>query len=232
MEIIGCGIHELPNGLQFCASPQYLEIRSCLNLKSIPESLHSCVSLQKFVVRYCPQLSSLPGVPSIIQQFSKSLQYLEIQYCRNLKSIPDLGEVFHSLINLKISNCPDPRLKLLREGRLKTLVIGGFIEELDAFPILRYPSIRYSHASLKNLMYLPILHLSNLKKKKKFRLMHIELIYRNLSHQPLWLLEFCKKSETLHFTMHVLLEIIRACFLSIHDNIHTHSFSQRLNFSS
>ena len=105
----------------------------------------------------------MPGVPSIIQQFSKSLQYLEIQYCRNLKSIPDLGEVFHSLINLKVSNCPDPRLKLLREGRLKTLVIGGFIEELDAFPILRYPSIRYSHASLKNLMYLPILHLSNLK---------------------------------------------------------------------
>ena len=86
----------------------------------------------------------MPGVPSIIQQFSKSLQYLEIQYCRNLKSIPDLGELFHSLINLKISNC---RLKLLREDRLKTLVIDG----LDAFPILRYPSIQYSHASLKKL---------------------------------------------------------------------------------
>ena len=163
MEIIGCGIDEPPSGLQFCTSLQYLKIEDCPNLKSILDSLHTSVSLQKFVVRYCPQLSSLPGVPSIIQQFSKSLQYLEIQYCQNLKSIPDLGEVFHSLINLKISNCPDPRLKLLREGRLKTLVIGGFIEELDAFPILRYPSIRYSHASLKNLMYLPILHLSNLK---------------------------------------------------------------------
>ena len=89
LEIIGCGIDELPSGLQFCAS----------------------------------------------------LQYLEIKYRLNLKSIPDLGEVFHSLINLKISNCPDLRLKLRREGRLKTLVIDGFIEKLDAFPILRYHSI-------------------------------------------------------------------------------------------
>ena len=77
---------------------------------------------------------------------------MEISRCPNLKSIPDLEKVFHSLINLKLSNnCPYPRL-LLREGLLKTLVIGGFIGELDAFPILRYPSIRYSHASLKNLI--------------------------------------------------------------------------------
>ena len=31
------------------------------------------------------------------------------------------------------------------------MAIGGFIEELGAFPILRYPFIRYSHASLKKL---------------------------------------------------------------------------------
>ena len=73
-----------------------------------------------------------------------SLQYLRIKDCPNLKSIPDLGELFHSLIILKLSSC---RLKLLREGRLQTLVIDG----LDAFPILRYPSIQYSHASLKKL---------------------------------------------------------------------------------
>ena len=50
-----------------------------------------------------------------------------------------------------LSNSPFLRLKLRREGRSKTLAIGGFIEELGAFPILRYPSIRYSHASLKKL---------------------------------------------------------------------------------
>ena len=86
----------------------------------------------------------MPDVPLVIRHCT-SLQYLKIKDCPNLKSIPDLGELFHSLINLKISNC---RLKLLREDRLKTLVIDG----LDAFPILRYPSIQYSHASLKKLI--------------------------------------------------------------------------------
>ncbi|KAF3957357.1 hypothetical protein CMV_017630 [Castanea mollissima] len=123
---------------------------------------------KKFVIQDCTHLSSLRGVPSVIQHLEiircgidelpsglhlcTSLQYLGIENCLNLK--PDLGEVFHSLIHLRISNCPDLRLKLLREGRLKALVIGGFIEELDAFPILRYPSIRYSHASLKKLILL------------------------------------------------------------------------------
>ena len=87
---------------------------------------------------------SLDELPSGLQ-FCASLQYLKIEYCPNLKSIPDLGELFHSLIILKLSNC---RLKLLREGRLQTLVIDG----LDAFPILRYPSIRSSDASLKKLI--------------------------------------------------------------------------------
>ncbi|KAK9997662.1 hypothetical protein SO802_022348 [Lithocarpus litseifolius] len=125
LEITECGIDELPSGLQFCVPSviQHLEITEC-GIDELPNGLQFCVPL---VIRHCT-----------------SLQYLEIWRCPNLKSIPDLGEVFHSLINLKISKC---RLKLLREGRLKTLVIGG----LDAFPILRYPSIKYSHASLKKL---------------------------------------------------------------------------------
>ena len=67
LEIIGCDIDELPSGLQFCTSLQYLEIGDCTNLKSIPESLHTCVSLKKFMVYYCPNLRYLRGVPSIIQ---------------------------------------------------------------------------------------------------------------------------------------------------------------------
>uniref|UniRef100_A0A7N2LT72 Uncharacterized protein n=1 Tax=Quercus lobata TaxID=97700 RepID=A0A7N2LT72_QUELO len=145
---------------------QKLTLIRCEELRYLPDSLRTCVSLQKLVVMSCPMLRSLPGVPSVIRhleiiecgidelpsglQLCTFLQYLKIEGCPNLKSIPDLGEVFHSLINLKLINSPELRLKLpLR--RLKTLVIGGFIEELDAFPILRYPSIRYSHASLKKL---------------------------------------------------------------------------------
>ncbi|XP_050257742.1 disease resistance protein RGA2-like [Quercus robur] len=136
LEIKNCSTEELPRGIQFCTSLQYLEIGRCSNLKSIPESLQSCVSLQKFEVRYCRHVRYLPGVPSVIQhleiigcgidelpsglQFCTSLLFLKIGDCPNLKSIPDLGEVFHSLIHLKLSNCPDLRLKLSRrEGHLK-----------------------------------------------------------------------------------------------------------------
>ncbi|XP_075661972.1 disease resistance protein RGA2-like [Castanea sativa] len=146
------------------------EWKDAKELTSAGEVLTVFPSLEELTLRECRYLRYLPGVPSVMRrleiircgidelpgglQFCTSLQYLEIEHCPNLKSIPDLGELFHSLTNLKISNCADPRLKLLREGRLKTLVIGGFIEELDAFPILRYPSIRYSHASLKKLILL------------------------------------------------------------------------------
>ena len=147
-----------------------LTIRGCPNLRDLPDSLCTCVSLQKLVVYNCYELRSLPGVPSVIRhleiiecgidelpsglQFCASLQYLVIRRCSNLKSIPDLEKVFHSLINLKLSNnSPYPRLILSRrEGRLKTLVIGEFIEDLNAFSILRYPSFQYSYASLKKLL--------------------------------------------------------------------------------
>ncbi|XP_075661640.1 putative disease resistance protein RGA4 [Castanea sativa] len=143
------------------------EWKDAKKLTSPGEMLVVFPCLEILCLSDCRKLRSLPGVPSVIRhlvirgcgidelpsglQFCTSLQFLLIKHCRKLKSIPDLGEVFHSLIDLKMINCFDLRLKLWREGRLKTLVIGGIIEELDAFPILRYPSIRYSHASLKEL---------------------------------------------------------------------------------
>ncbi|KAF3944272.1 hypothetical protein CMV_029242 [Castanea mollissima] len=147
------------------------EWKDAKELTSPGEMLVVFPCLETLCLSKCTELRYLPGVQlSVIQyltimgcgdelpsglQFCTSLQYLEIVSCPNLKSIPDLGELFHSLINLKISdcsNCFDLRLKLRREGRLKTLVIGRIIKELDDFPILRYPSIRYSHASLKKLI--------------------------------------------------------------------------------
>ena len=143
------------------------EWKDAKELTTADEVLFVFPCLEKLTLISCNKLRYLPGVSSVIQrleiigfginelpsglQFCTSLQYLKIEDCPNLKSIPDLGELFHSLINLKLSNCPNVRLELRRERRIKTLAIGWFIEELGAFPILRYPSIRYSHASLKKL---------------------------------------------------------------------------------
>ncbi|KAK4566063.1 hypothetical protein RGQ29_002314 [Quercus rubra] len=143
------------------------EWKDAKELTTADEVLFVFPCLEELIIRWCDKLGYLPGVPSVIQhleivrcginelpsglQFCTSLQYLEIKGCPNLESIPDLGELFHSLINLKLSNSPFLRLKLRREGRSKTLAIGGFIEELGALPILRYSFIRYSHASLKKL---------------------------------------------------------------------------------
>ncbi|KAK4566161.1 hypothetical protein RGQ29_002397 [Quercus rubra] len=158
-----------------------LIIRWCNKLRDIPDSLHTCVSLQKLVVESCLDLRFLPGVASRIRyleiidcgieelsselQFCTFLQYLKIEQCWNLKSIPNSLHTCVSLQKLVVVNCTNLRylpdvpsdilhLEIIDCGRLKTLVIGGFIEELDAFPILHYPSIQYSNASLKKLILL------------------------------------------------------------------------------
>ena len=107
--------------------PRLEEWKDAKELTSAGEVLVVFPCLEKLFLLYCRELRYLPGVLSVIQhleiigcdidelpsglQFCTSLQYLKID-CSNLKSIPDLGEVFHSLINLKLSNFPDLRLKL------------------------------------------------------------------------------------------------------------------------
>ena len=109
--------------------PRLEEWKDAKELTSASEVLVVFPCLEKLFLLYCRELRYLPGVPSVIQhleiigcdidelpsglQFCTSLLYLKID-CPKLKSIPDLGEVFHSFINLKLSNFPDLRLKLLQ----------------------------------------------------------------------------------------------------------------------
>ncbi|KAM4105749.1 hypothetical protein ACB094_04G015800 [Castanea mollissima] len=120
---ISCGDEVLPNVFQFCTSLSSLSIKQCPNLILILE-------LRKL----------------------HSLTNLEIFNCPNLQSIPDLGEL-HSLTHLRIFHCQT--FKCLPEElkcvtRLKYLEIGGFCEELDAFPSLS--SIQHLHTSLESLV--------------------------------------------------------------------------------
>ncbi|KAM5561510.1 putative disease resistance protein RGA3 [Rosa sericea] len=108
----------LPSGLQFCTSLQDLEIAGCSSLVSISVSYHVCDY---------PDSTSQPE-----EVFTGLVLYLSIpEASRSLESIPaDLRQSF-------ICNCG--KLKYEPTGfhsltRLKKLTIGGFWEELEAFP--------------------------------------------------------------------------------------------------
>ncbi|KAM5569242.1 hypothetical protein ABKV19_016646 [Rosa sericea] len=114
----------LPSGLQFCTSLQDLEITRCSSLVSMsvsyvcdhPDSTNQPEEVSTGVVEYlsiqeedCPSLESIPA----------NLHQLLICHCGKLKYVPTGG--FHRLT------------------RLKTLTIGPFWEELDAFPDFQLP---------------------------------------------------------------------------------------------
>uniref|UniRef100_A0A7N2MUI2 BED-type domain-containing protein n=1 Tax=Quercus lobata TaxID=97700 RepID=A0A7N2MUI2_QUELO len=117
----------LPNEIQHFTVLRSLEIRDFDGMKALPKWLGNLSSLQKLRIDNCKILM-------------------------NLISIPDLREL-HSFIELVIKKCP--MLTCLPEGLfdclsgLKSLGIGGFCEELDAFPIPR--SVQHLHVSLKRL---------------------------------------------------------------------------------
>ncbi|KAF3960732.1 hypothetical protein CMV_014577 [Castanea mollissima] len=151
----------------FYTSLRSLDISNCKKLSYLPDGLHTLRSLENFEVRNCPNLRSFPSIKGVALllrtlaiscsdevlpiglQSCISLSSLEIDECPNLISIPNLQDL-HSLSSLTITSCK--RLMGLPDGldcltRLKYLSIGGFCEELDAFPSLS--SIQ--HASLETL---------------------------------------------------------------------------------
>ncbi|KAK4566197.1 hypothetical protein RGQ29_002429 [Quercus rubra] len=169
--ISGCKkLSELSIALLTLPSLETFEVRSCPNLRSfpslqgagsllrslviswgdevLPTALQSCTSLSSLSIQDCPNLILIPELRKL-----HSLTMLRICDCPNLKSIPDLGEL-HSLTRLRIFRCQTLKLTCLPEGlervtRLKYLAIGGFCEELDAFPSLS--SIQHLHTSLESL---------------------------------------------------------------------------------
>ncbi|KAK7856476.1 putative disease resistance rpp13-like protein 1 [Quercus suber] len=151
----------------FYTSLRSLEISNCEKLSYLPDGMHTLRSLENFEVRSCPNLRSFPSIKGVALplrtlaiscsdevlpidlQSCISLSSLGINECPNLISIPNLQDL-HSLSSLTITSCK--RLMGLPDGldyltRLKSLSIGGFCEELDAFP--RLSSIQ--HASLETL---------------------------------------------------------------------------------
>nr|TKS05971.1 hypothetical protein D5086_0000127790 [Populus alba] len=161
-EIAGCDeLRYLSGDFHGFTSLQLLSIEGCPKLTSIPSVQH-CTALVKLDIDGCPELISIPGdfqelkyslkilsmynlklgaLPSGLQCCT-SLEELYIWDCRELIHISDLQELsFLRRLEIRevsgcrsLSNFPDDDC-LGGLTQLKELAIGGFSEELEAFPI-------------------------------------------------------------------------------------------------
>ncbi|PRQ39206.1 putative leucine-rich repeat domain, L domain-containing protein [Rosa chinensis] len=111
------------------------------NLDSLPISRGGFTSLRELSIIRCERAQIGPEF-SVFLQTHVSLQKLKTRDCQNLETIPS-SDKLTSLRSLDISWCH--KLTCLLNGiaassescsltRLKELRIGGFCEELDAFP--------------------------------------------------------------------------------------------------
>ncbi|XP_030925031.1 putative disease resistance protein RGA4 [Quercus lobata] len=129
----------------FCTSLRSIRLDGCKKLSYLADTLHTLQSLETLEVAGCPNLRSFPSIQGLA-----SLQSLEISWC----GVEDLSTGLQSctsLSNLDIFSCPN-LISIPDLGEcLKTLKIGWFCEELDAFPSLN--PIQHSRASLEILRF-------------------------------------------------------------------------------
>jgi Leucine-rich repeat (LRR) protein len=128
--VSGCKFKALPSGLQCCASLEVLAIHGWSELIHISD-LQELSSLRRLGIRGCDKLISidwhgLRQLPSLVE--------LGINRCRSLRGIPE-DDWLGSLTQLKV------------------LSIGGFSEEMEAFPAGVLNSIQHLNlsGSLKSL---------------------------------------------------------------------------------
>jgi Leucine-rich repeat (LRR) protein len=128
--VYGCKLGALPSGLQCCASLEVLLIKNCSELIHISD-LQELSSLQRLTISLCDKLISIDwhGLRQL-----PSLVYLSIFGCRSLSDTPE-EDCLGSLT------------------QLKELRIGGFSEEMEAFPagILNSFQLLNLSGSLKSL---------------------------------------------------------------------------------
>jgi len=120
----GCKLGALPSGLQCCASLERLVINDWSELIHISD-LQELSSLRSLTIKSCDKLISIDwhGLRQL-----PSLVHLTISRCRSLSDIPE-----------------DDWLAGLTQ--LKELIIGGYSEEMEAFPAGVLNSIQHLNLS-------------------------------------------------------------------------------------
>ncbi|XP_061993475.1 putative disease resistance protein RGA4 [Rosa rugosa] len=151
-------LSSLGGGLNYCTSLQELEIRDCDELTSIPIT-QGITSLRELKIDSCWSLLSLPSG----LQFCTSLEDLVITDCSHLVSLSvsyvkcdhseEISQGVDAYLSVPEEDCRTvesilarllelkyvPTVGFHHLTRLKTLRIGAFWEELDAFPDFHLP---------------------------------------------------------------------------------------------
>ncbi|KAJ4844929.1 hypothetical protein Tsubulata_042798, partial [Turnera subulata] len=135
LQLIDCGsLTSLPIGLQYCTQLEELLAYNC-PFDEFSINLKAFLSLERLGIGNVKESTCLPiGIGSC-----SSLKELWIWSWDGLNSIPDDLQKLSSLVELGIYDCP--RLAYIPDDmfgghltRLERLVIGGYCEELEAFP--------------------------------------------------------------------------------------------------
>ncbi|XP_070682187.1 disease resistance protein RPV1 isoform X2 [Malus domestica] len=172
LDLSGSKIKELPSSINNLTGLRYLNLKDCMELKSLPSicmrslntlDLSGCWSLEMFpdileVMEELPKLnlsgSKIKELPSSIDNLT-GLRYLNLKDCKELKSLPSVIHM-KSLITLDLSGCSSlemfPEIFEVME-KLKELNLSG--SKLKELP-----------SSINNLTGLRFLNLSGCKELK------------------------------------------------------------------
>ncbi|GLT34329.1 hypothetical protein SLA2020_088500 [Shorea laevis] len=99
--------------LQHCSRLKHLDIRNCVNLKSL--FFNGISNLTRLNIEGCDALESFQGTPEL-SLFIPNIEIFTIYNCQNLKSLPNKMDNLTSLQILHIMGCPG--IKSIPEGGL------------------------------------------------------------------------------------------------------------------
>ncbi|XP_057847960.2 putative disease resistance protein At4g19050 [Cryptomeria japonica] len=101
LDLIQCGLLELPKSLGQLKSMRALNLSSCSGLKELPESIGELECLETLSLDGCSNLKHLPWSFNRL----KSLKYVSLRHCQSLQDLPEGFGLLQCLQNLDLSFC-------------------------------------------------------------------------------------------------------------------------------
>ncbi|XP_068312911.1 disease resistance protein RPV1-like [Pyrus communis] len=153
LDLSGSKIKELPSSINNLTGLRYLNLKYCMELKSLPSLIHMrslitldlsvCLSLEMFpeILEVMEELLELNLSGSKIKELPLSinnltgLRYLNLKDCKELKSLPSVNHM-RSLITLDLSGCSSlemfPEVLEVMEELRALKLSGSKIKELPS----------------------------------------------------------------------------------------------------